>query len=239
MRRLIAGSVPGHRVADGTAKRPESLCLILLVPSSGRRVPPPPGTLLPGPSSYGLIRQSAWLSSPSAFRLVQGVCAGCYQALLPRGSSRRYLCESFSGCLSLYPGGPPECSCLVLPQSHRPSPGMDRVGFPLLSANTIFHGTIFGAAAISLCSGLCVCSPPRSFLPLQKNKILCRAAEAFTSELSVRRYLRTHRICYPPDYRQLAERGLTPRKILSLVGCSPHRLVHLHPHKPPEQHVVL
>jgi hypothetical protein len=172
MRRLIAGSVPGHRVADGTAKRPESLCLILVVPSSGRRVPPPPGTLLPGPSSYGLIRQSAWLSSPSAFRLVQGVCAGCYQALLPRGSSRRYLCESFSGCLSLYPGGPPECSCLVLPQSHRPSPGMDRVGFPLLSANTIFHGTIFGAAAISLCSGLCVCSPPRSFLPLQKTNPL-------------------------------------------------------------------
>jgi hypothetical protein len=39
----------------------------------------------------------------------------------------------------------------------------------------------------------------------------CRAAEAFTSELNVLRYLRTHRICYPPDYRQLAERGLSPR----------------------------
>jgi hypothetical protein len=167
MRRLIAGSVPGHRVADGTAKRPESLCLILVVLSSGRRVPPPPGTLLPGPSSYGLIRQSAWLSYPSAFSLAQGVCAGCYQALLPCGSSRRYLCESFSGCLSPYPGGPPECLRLVLPQSHRPSPGLDWVGSPLPSANTIFHGTIFGAAAISLCSGLRVCSPPRSLLPLQ------------------------------------------------------------------------
>src|ERR1700730_9112671 len=80
MRRLFAGSVPGHRVADGTAKRPESLCLM---PPSGRRVPPPPRTLLPGPGSYGLIRQSAWLSYPSAFSLAQGVCAGCYQALLP------------------------------------------------------------------------------------------------------------------------------------------------------------
>ncbi|HXJ43195.1 MAG TPA: hypothetical protein VNH18_28200, partial [Bryobacteraceae bacterium] len=37
---------------------------------------------------------------------------------------------------------------------------------------------------------------------------------------NVRRYLRTHRICYPPDYRQLAERGLPPRKIRSFVGCS-------------------
>ena len=42
----------------------------------------------------------------------------------------------------------------------------------------------------------------------------------FTSEQNVRRYLRTHRTCYPPDYRQLAERGLSPRKIRSFVGCS-------------------
>src|SRR5207249_6679826 len=48
----------------------------------------------------------------------------------------------------------------------------------------------------------------------------CRAAETFTSEQNVRCYLRTHRICYPPDYRQLAERGLAPRKIRSIVGCS-------------------
>src|SRR5215471_10276550 len=40
------------------------------------------------------------------------------------------------------------------------------------------------------------------------------------SEPNVRRYLRTHRICYPPDYRQLAERGLSPRKTRSFVGCS-------------------
>ena len=47
-----------------------------------------------------------------------------------------------------------------------------------------------------------------------------RAAEAFTSEQNVRRHLRTYRICYPPDFRQLAERGLSPRKIHSFVGCS-------------------
>src|SRR5436190_17597795 len=66
---------------------------------------------------------------------------------------------------------------------------------------------------------LTVCWPPRSFLPLQVKTH--RAAEAFCmSEPNVRRYLRTHRICYPPDYRQLAERGLSPRKIRSFVGCS-------------------
>jgi len=47
----------------------------------------------------------------------------------------------------------------------------------------------------------------------------CWAAEACTSEQNVRRYLRTHRTCYPPDYRQLAERELSSRKIRSLVGC--------------------
>ena len=31
-----------------------------------------------------------WLSPPSVCSLVRGVCAGCYQALLPPGSSRRY-----------------------------------------------------------------------------------------------------------------------------------------------------
>jgi hypothetical protein len=60
-----------------------------------------------------------------------------------------------------------ECICLVLPQRHRPSPSFDWVGFPLPSANTTFHGSAFEAVAISLCSGLPVCSPPRSFLPQQ------------------------------------------------------------------------
>jgi hypothetical protein len=51
---------------------------------------------------------------------------------------------------------------------------------------------IFHAADISLCSGLRVCSSPRSFLPLLMFR---RAAGTFTSGLNVRRYLRTHRIC--------------------------------------------
>src|SRR5215472_2063939 len=60
--------------------------------------------------------------------------------------------------------------------------------------------------------------PGRSY----RGKFPCRAAEAFTSELNVHRCLCTHRIYYPPDNRQLAERGLTPRKIHSIVDCSSH-----------------
>ena len=63
---------------------------------------------------------------------------------------------------------------------------------PRQPANTIFRGAFFEVANISLCSGLRVCSSPRSFLPL----LTCRrAAETFTSGLNVLRCLRTHRTC--------------------------------------------
>src|SRR6516162_2270163 len=42
----------------GTTKCPESLCLMLALPPSGGRVPPPPRTLLLGLRSYRLMRQS-------------------------------------------------------------------------------------------------------------------------------------------------------------------------------------
>src|SRR5215472_13820833 len=52
------GSVSGHRADHGTAKYPESLCLIAALPLSGRRRSSPARTLLPGYGSYGLMRQS-------------------------------------------------------------------------------------------------------------------------------------------------------------------------------------
>ena len=101
------------------------------------------------------------------FGLVREVFAGCYQPLLLPGFSRRYLCESFLRCPSPYPGGLLSAFAWFFPSIHRPSPSFDWVSFPLPSVNTTFHGSAFEAAAISLCSGLRVCSPPRSFLPLQ------------------------------------------------------------------------
>jgi len=116
------GSVPGHRADHGTTKYPESLCLILALPLSGRRAPSPARTLLPGLSSYRLMCQSHSALPSFSLSLVRGVSAGCYQPLLPTGPSRRYLCESFAGCLGPCHGGSAECTCLFLPPRHRPSP---------------------------------------------------------------------------------------------------------------------
>ena len=66
------------------------------------------------------------------------------------------------------------------------------IGFPLLSANTIFRGTVFEAAAISLCSGLTVCSPHRSFPPLQLSP---QGGRGF--------YIRAERASLPPHASEM------------------------------------
>ena len=81
----------------------------------------------------------AWLSPPSVFSLVRGVFAGRSQPLLPTGSSRRYLCESFLGCLIPYPGGSTKCFYLFLPLWHRPSPKKETGRLPQFLANTTFR----------------------------------------------------------------------------------------------------
>ena len=67
----------------GTTKCPESLCLMSALPPSGRRVPPPPRTLLLGLRSYRLMRQSRvallsfgfWPRSRSLCRLLPAPAA--------------------------------------------------------------------------------------------------------------------------------------------------------------------
>jgi hypothetical protein len=212
------GSVSDHRAENGPAKCPESLCLMLALPSSGRRVPPPARTLLPGHGSYRLIRQSRWALPYFGLSLVPGISAGYYQPLLPTGPSRRYLCESFPGCLGPCHGGFAECTCLFLPPRHRPSPVHYRGRLPACTRrNDFMTDPFFETAAISLCSGPQVCLPPRSFLPLR----LIAAGQP--------RLLRPSRTCvvasacigyanHPP--RQLVVWGLAPHEIHSLVGCS-------------------
>src|SRR5262249_27124804 len=116
-----------------------------------------------------------------------------------------------------------ECTCLVLPQRHRPSPNEKWVGFPRLSREHDFTRPPISGLQLFLYvqASAFACLPGRS----HRYRFPCRAAEAFTSEPNVHRCLCTHRICYPPDYRQLAERGLTPRKIHSIVDCSSHSWV--------------
>jgi hypothetical protein len=218
MRTAPVGSVSDHRAENGTTKCPESLCRMLALPPSGRREPPPARTLRPGHRSYGLIRQSRSALPYFSLSLVRGVSAGCYQPLLPAGPSRRYLCESFPGCLGPCHGGFAECICLFLPPRHRPSPVHYQGRLPAFPRRNDFTtDPFFETAAIPLCSGPQVCSPPRSFLPLR----LIAAEQP--------RLLRPSRTCivasacigytnHPP--RQLVVWGLTPHEIHSLVGCS-------------------
>ena len=162
------GSVSDHRAEHRTTKCPESLCRMSALPPSGRRVPPPARTLLLGHGSYGLIRQSRSALPYFGLSLVRGVSAGCYQPLLPAGLSRRCLCESFPGCLGPCHGGPVECICLFLPPRHRPSLVHYRGRLPAFPRRNDFTtDPFFETAAISLCSGPQVCSPPRSLLPLR------------------------------------------------------------------------
>jgi hypothetical protein len=85
--------------------------------------------------------------------LAHGVFTGCYQPLLGVGPSRRYLCESFPTCLDPYPGGPQGAFTRFFPQG---------IGLPRSCSGSALHnildshfspGGLFGAAAISSCSG--------------------------------------------------------------------------------------
>jgi hypothetical protein len=64
--RLDTGAESGDRAANGTAKCPEPLCPAPVLPGMGRHELSPGRTLLLRHSSYGLMRQSRQLSSPSA-----------------------------------------------------------------------------------------------------------------------------------------------------------------------------
>src|SRR6266852_2692343 len=161
-------------------------------PTGETCTPSPARTLLLGHRSYGLIRQSRLALLSFGLSLVQEVFAGCYQPLLPPGSSRRYFCKSFLGCLSPCHGGPMECLYLFLPPCHRPSPTGVWVGFPLKPANTTFCGAfsrlqLFRYVQASEFAHL----PDRSY----RCAYLHRAAEIFTSGQNVLCCLRTHRTC--------------------------------------------
>jgi hypothetical protein len=156
------------------------------------RPPPPTGTLLPDYRYYELIRRSRQLfflrPKPRS-----EVFAGCYQPLLPSGSSRRYLYESFLRCFIPCPGCPSKCICLFLPSSHRPSPSKQWVGFQLLLHvydfpwRTISWLQIFHNVEASEFARL----PGRSY----RYEFSRRAAETFTSGQNIHRHLCMHRIC--------------------------------------------
>jgi hypothetical protein len=217
LRRLIAGSVSGRRADDEAAKCPESLCPILALPPSGRRTPPPRKTLLLRSRLYGLMRRSRLALPYFGFCLVGEVFAGCYQPLLPPGSSRRYLCQSFPRCLDPYHDGLQVAfTCcfpcnIGLPQKSYGSACRD-IPLKRLRSGEDFRGR----------SHFFMFRPPDLLATLvaPTSAVSCGADGDF--------YVRARHALFPPHApdmlavrnRQLTARGLAPRQTRSLVGRS-------------------
>ena len=163
--------------ARGTTKCPESLCLSLALPPSGRRVPPPPRTLLLSLRSYRLMRQSRvalpyfgfWPRSWSLCRLLPAPAAtGIIPTLslrilpkMPEPIPRRFA----------------ECVCLVLPQHSSAFPiirlgrlpasfcehDFSRVGFRGCSYFVMFRPPRLLASQIALTAASSPAGQPRLF----------------------------------------------------------------------------
>jgi hypothetical protein len=178
----------------------------------------PPGTLLPVLSSYGLIRQSLvalpyFGVSPRSWSLCRLLPVPAATGTFPMLSLR-----IFPWMPEPMPRRSAECICLVLPQPAS--------AFPIIRLGRLpacLREYDFPRVGFRGCSYFVMFRPP-SLLASQivptAASFLAGQPRLFTSKQNVCRYLHTHRTCYPPDYRQLAERGLSPRKIRSLIGCS-------------------
>src|SRR5215471_17855980 len=150
-----------------------------------------------------------WLSSPSAFRFVRRVFAGRYQPLLPAGSSRRYLRRIFPWMPDPIPR---RYHSVPLPVSSAVSSAFPTHGVGRLPASDPLETTSCGSNISRRQIFLYV--QASSFTRSPGRPYRCaycrRAARALTSGHIVLRFLRTHRICYPSEHRQLTVQGLSP-----------------------------
>jgi hypothetical protein len=143
--------------------------------------------------------------------------AGRYQPLGPRGSSRRYLCESFPRRLGPYHDGPqlaltPYFLCGIgLPQKSY------RSAYREIPLKRVHSGVNFRGAAISLCSGLAVCLPPWSLPP---TAVSCRRRLWLLVRTRHASYLCMPRICQPSETGNCRHGDFHPAKTRGLVGCS-------------------
>jgi len=163
-------------VTPATTKCPEPLRALKVLPLAPWLLSPRrPGVT---PPSMLLQAHAPILNPPTAYghRLGQRVCAGCGQPLLGKGPSQRYFHKSFPRCLDPYPGAPRSALTRFFPQG---------IGLPHFLTGSARHkipdndfnpGIDFGATAILSCSGLRVCSPPRSFPPQRSLPVRHRVA---------------------------------------------------------------
>jgi hypothetical protein len=171
----------------GTAKYPEALCLMLALPPSGRRVPPPPRTLLPVPRSYGLMRQSRvalpsfglYPRSRSLDRLLPGPAA---TGIFPTLSLRVF---------PVMPGPLPrrfaDCFYLLLHLHHRPSPTMNGSACRFYPLKRLLSGRLFAG-----CSHFLMFKPHSLLATLvaPTTAVSCRAVSDV--------YIRAKRASLPP-----------------------------------------
>jgi len=180
----------------GTAKCPESLCPRSALPLLERRFPPLRRALPLRLRSYGLMRRSCQLSSPSVVasfeESTQVATSPCCQQDLPDVISANPSSDAWSPTTTVPPSA---FTCFFLGVIGLPQNPI-QVGFPFHPRTRFFPRTGFRGCRHSF-----MFRPP-SLLASQIAPTAAfsrRAAETFTSGQNVRRYLRTHRICYPSD----------------------------------------
>ena len=105
------------------------------VTSGGEAYAPPQWALPHRRRYYELMCQSRPLPPPQFVCLERQVFAGCGQHLLGTAPSRRYLCESFLGCLDPYPGGPQGALARFFPWG---------VGLPCVKTRSALHDSPYG-----------------------------------------------------------------------------------------------
>jgi hypothetical protein len=193
---------------------------MLVLPSSERRLPPPPRTLLLGLRSYGLMRQSRvallyfgfWPRSWSLRRLLPSPC--CYRDY-PDVISANLSPDAWSPT----PTVPPSAfACFFFGVIGLPKT-LFRSASRWYPRTRFFRGLILEVADISLCSGLRVCSPPRSLLPL---RISPQGSRGF--------YIRAYRASSPlhaPDMLSVRIQAIDRERtstFLDLQPCRPLRV---------------
>ena len=172
----------------GTTKCPESLCLMLALPPSGRRVPPPPRTLLLVHRSYGLMRQSRvalpYFGFLASFEKSSQVATSpcCY-----RDSPDVISANLSPDAWSPTPTVPPSALACFFLGVIGLSKTLYRSASRWYPRTRFFRELFLEVADISLCSGLRFCSPPRSLLPL---RIFLQGSRGF--------YIRAYRASLPP-----------------------------------------
>jgi len=165
---LFTGSMSGY---SGSNQVPRAPSRVRGVTSPAVASPTPSAGVTP-PSSL-LQAHASVLLPPTAYghSLGQQVFAGRRQPLPGIGPSQRYLHESFPRCLDPYPGGPCGAQARFFPQGIGLPHFLTGSALHVTPHNDVSAGIVFEAAAIHSCSGLRVCSPPRSFPPQRSQRV--------------------------------------------------------------------